>query len=490
MPPYYLAFDVDRIQDTLFQCNWIRLVRDGSRRISEVVSEHGIREGLAYAVGGDAASSDIIFADGGSGLIKVPGNHSTSTDAGARLEEWFERRTKFATLAATTLSCDWQPKGRWAEPSQQIPRFAPLAPTTFGQIYQRLALDLDRRKTSRHPAFFEAVSASGQLCETCGLRLATSKKSERQICLPCSARYQADVRGNYAYDTLEELATDGLIALVYLDGNNVGDKRRKAADSEANLRSFARRLADLINSGLRAIAQNGNHAPLALGGDDIAVIVGGKEALTVLHQFHQAVAEPARKLGISFSAGIMVAPHHTPIPLFHRAAVELCRSAKEYHHRLGRQNQHDEWTCDIAVSTGSSPMASDVLALRRDHLVRRCGAEVLRLYGGPFRMADIEQRCKAIQDSKLFGVSESSLRNTAEACLSMSRSESTLFVRAQWARDGGLRSWAAKHYPKRADFPWRQSEHDRGELVTDLVDLVRWRSCFATDLAQQPKAKS
>jgi hypothetical protein len=493
MATFYLAFDVDRIQRSIFESNWLPLVRAGSLLLAEQTAEKNITELLRDPSPAGAAPQEmrVIFASGGGGLLEVNAPDGQAVEQVARaLERRFTADVQFTSLTTAWIDKSLRWQGSAAPTAGVVPRFDALPGTDFGRTFRRLNLILEERKRGRAAvSVVELPGWWGQPCTSCGLRPAVSARREgrRLLCPPCARRCRYhDDNPDEGYLEIEAVADErGQIGLICFDGNAVGSARECAADrGEEQLKQFARALRSAIHTGLRAVEQRrveGGVNPLALslGGDDVALIVPGKSVLQVLRTFEsrvrQALAQRRDVLGdITFGAGAVVAPSHTPIPFLHAYAEKLCTNAKAlWRHQKGEST----WTCDLAVLTGSSPLGDDIDAIRRrEFAVERAGEQLL-LSCGPWTLEGLWQRSNALRSLESNGVSTSVLRELAAACHRMTRHESMLVANAQWARHEPLRRWVSEVeiYKQPDDFPWRESKRWKVKFETDLGDLVRWR---------------
>jgi hypothetical protein len=215
--------------------------------------------------------------------------------------------------------------------------------------------------------------------------------------------------------------------------------------------------------------------------------VQGDRALLALRAFQMGVQEYQRRqaalAGVSFSAGVIVAAHRTPIPQLHKYALELCRSAKTFGRRIQKTDKLPTapWTCDIAILTGSSPLATGVRSVRQNLLTIERGRERLRLTSGPWTFDRLMRLAEALNLLGTCGVASSALHNLVEALATMDRVESTAFARAQWARNKLLRAWVGLTQDM-SEWPWRECRTGEANFETDLADLARWRGRLDADL--------
>lgn len=157
---------------------------------------------------------------------------------------------------------------------------------------------------------------------------------------------------------------EGPVALVYADGDGMGDVIRGIETPEAFTR-FARTVDEAVRSAFCAavnaafppeeqeFAQRVPVIPLMLGGDDVLAYVRGDRALRFASALSRAFFEKTRDHTISI--GMAVARKNQPFAALLEQAEELLKSAKKYRAKL-RESQKDAAaprTIDIHWSTAS-----------------------------------------------------------------------------------------------------------------------------------------
>jgi hypothetical protein len=151
-------------------------------------------------------------------------------------------------------------------------------------------------------------------------------------------------------DDLEELATnteprdrlDGKIALFYADGNAFG-KLRAAASTVDQRKDFARRLDEIRDSFLRALARTAQADPswrtkedrlrletLMVGGDEMLIAVPAWCGWQTLRLFFDTVADAEFKgQPMTWSAGLVFCHHKAPLLGVRKLAEDLADQAKQ-----------------------------------------------------------------------------------------------------------------------------------------------------------------
>lgn len=138
---------------------------------------------------------------------------------------------------------------------------------------------------------------------------------------------------------LDKLVTkkgeDSLLAIIYIDGNNMGAKVKNAIrglksyeDCVAALRRFSESIEkDYITDRIREIETGIGKRPVIMAGDEINLICNAHEALKIARTY----LEGLRKSGSDKSscAGIAVFHSHAPYADAYRIAEECCESGKK-----------------------------------------------------------------------------------------------------------------------------------------------------------------
>lgn len=254
--------------------------------------------------------------------------------------------------------------------------------------------------------------ANQQICSLCNKRLVeinlSSYKGEKnkRVCQSCYHKIVAgrnttiylddmkDVLKNYSItlpvskfsDSLNELNSDEIV-LIYGDGNNMGAFVEKLASFQA-YRYFSY-LTDSITKATvyttlyeimkDDLANDGNaqFEILAVGGDDVLVIVPGKYGLTLARRFgekfDQAFIQYSNneiendKEGMTLSVGVCIGHYKLPFATLFKTASELLKSAKAY-------KKNDDsiigGTIDFMRLKSSVPYAGNLDTYRNTYFIR------------------------------------------------------------------------------------------------------------------------
>lgn len=413
--PHLVMFDADRIKEFVFATGRLKEIRGASQLVRDATDAEDIQGPLGLA------SDQIIFAEGGSGLLKV--------ESGRKAEEVCRQlgQRYHATTHGATLTAIAEPKdGGFHEAVQRAAR------------HLRLAKE-DRRARLQHPQ-----SPFSQPCASCGARPATyAYPPEDLLCITCyGKRDRADsLRRDLAaeaklplvstpwgerfvkslpqtrqvewedallpYD-LNDLARlsrpNNYLGFLYADGNGLGDLVQQQ-QTEDEYRRFSRRVSCSTRAALwlalqmhfpepRA-GQDGRYAPfelIALGGDDVILVTVADQAvplaLTLGRLFQHISAAlaglPADKITLeealeagrkawdaldnppegedvfTLSSGVVIAHPGQPILNLEEQARELLHRAKRFCRGQAATDFH----------VVSSPVLRSLDDIRREEYVR------------------------------------------------------------------------------------------------------------------------
>ena len=172
--------------------------------------------------------------------------------------------------------------------------------------------------------------------------------------------YKADKSNN-----LDEL--EGLTAVIYIDGNAMGDKLKRCDDSSYDrgvekLRSFSRQVDEcFVQKPLAAIkeaVQGGGFRKVIGGGDEITVICKAELAWDILCAYYDALDKCRLRLpgsgpdgeACTACAGIAVFHAKTPFDLTDAIAEAACENAKKRAHREDNCCCVDFYYCHTGVT--------------------------------------------------------------------------------------------------------------------------------------------
>lgn len=165
-------------------------------------------------------------------------------------------------------------------------------------------------------------------------------------------------------DDLENL--DGLTAVIYIDGNSMGKKLMKCADSDYNrgvkkLRSFSENVNRVFVTNplgkMREVvgsSENKGFRQVIGGGDEITIICDAKIALKLVEVYFNSLIESNKDLPEDEKnyacAGIAVFHAKSPFTVAYEIAEAACESAKERAHEKN-DNYLDFYYCHASITT-------------------------------------------------------------------------------------------------------------------------------------------
>ena len=238
------------------------------------------------------------------------------------------------------------------------------------------------------------------------LRSVLTPKALADAPLPVLRPYaaaQGDLAGElqkYAFpaefDKLGQRETEDYMAIVHIDGNNMGEKFRSCdtltkrknlslAVRQKSIQSFCALLACIIGDydtlGKHLSLQEADDGkkllplrPIVLGGDDMTFVCTAKYALT----FTRLVIEGLNRLGIDSCGGISILPTAYPFFRGYEIAEQLCGAAKAK--MRARQQAGGSCWLDFAILHGEQPPTLE--QIRAQQYKAKCGA----MHFGPYHV--------------------------------------------------------------------------------------------------------
>lgn len=408
--PYLLAVDVDRIQAYVFE----------SARLPEVRGASALLSALGDAAEALLPDPEALCYQAGGALLGCL--EATPCEAEAlrrKLEAHFANGTgQAASATAVALPCGSHPRDDDAE---------------FGLRRDEAARLLRDRKL-RKETMPLALAAGLLTCTSCDQRPADGGTvpdpdggEPRWICQACALKrgekklqetYLARLRAASGHGeaagwarTLEEIAVDGLIGMVLLDGDGMGglfrglgwDSTRKlsAALREALPGAVFATLGGLVSTDVRERPEGGEESyfraqVLYIGGDDLLLIVPGAQALRAAADLSAAFSAQIAPLledipelrgapPPTLSGGVVIARSHYPVYFLHELAQQLCHSAKAG--RTLSAGRAEGWL-DFLVLRSSSAAASSLPQLR-EQMTGFDGRDLWQLHDRPYPLGEL-----------------------------------------------------------------------------------------------------
>lgn len=389
---------------------------------------------------------------------------------------------------------------RWQEADRDL--------SDFGAWVRLLGHDLRRRKQEKRYAPFVETPPHAERCQACRTRPAALVHPHYgdplALCPECAQKNEHSERAIWRDRFEDKLKTwypesarryfgqydkgavpmdisviasacaprnhnkQNYVAFIYADGDGVGafvESQRTRADfermshllDEATWRAVTFALANNLAlqpldnplyadaTGAQRLRVTQPFEIIAVGGDDVMLIVPAHAALRIAHDMattfrrfmdEQAMQEGARRL--SLSVGIVIAPAHTPVRLMRDFAEELLKKGAK-----PRAKEAGEAAIDFQIFTSTAIYGAGVMSLRNhapyailldDAPTAR--ARPLRLYYRPYTLTELDRLLNALQALDAVSFPTSQLAQLAQA-LERGRRRATLFYLYQRSRLSG-----------------------------------------------------
>lgn len=473
LPVVLLMADVDAVKSYVYETRTLPEIRGGSEILQDV--EEAIREKFE----GDLSKECVLYCGGGGLLAVLP---ATEGDVWVReIERLYLEKTRVVT-ATVVVSRPVGYRGIFrglfpqdAESLQALSgkgvaqdllysHFEALSSNrverkNFGELVAKLASELQwEKRKKQYVPFFETFPIHAR-CTSCGKRPGVQEDLEDLLCEVClmkrkrgreERRYFLEDFVRFLEETenvsipiqrengelrypkdIETLLgkEEGHIALLYADGNNMGDVLQRVP-SPAIYRHFSEALERATKESLfsalwdtfgeKKLCDTGKSLPfeiIALGGDDLVVIVPGNAgwtlALAFLEAFenHEDIRELQKEidkyfpepLKLSMSLGLAIADSKYPVGFLLHLAEGLLKRAK----RLARERKEGT-LCHLWLR--SPVLAEEVDGLLQALYVR----EKVELTARPYTLGEAKHLTGIVRQLESLGIGRSQLRDFAE----------------------------------------------------------------------------
>ncbi len=332
--------DADKIHEYVFSPRKLKLIRGGSsvqerlNRQALLVALTGLGHGNAHEDDGffihdtpsveEGADWEVIYAGGGTVMCHFL-ERVKAEEFCREAHRIFYRQAGAATV--TTAIADWQ--------------------GCFKETLAAARAQFELAKAGGHRRIFSGHTPYWKTCESCGVGAAGL--GANSLCRACKARSEAGgsesrffrrVNAKLGHrlkeaNDFEEVAGDEYLAMLYIDGDAMGEYIAKAGGPLKNdYRDLSKKVAMVVETGLvDACASIAARLPpnaiapfeaLLIGGDDAIMLVRASYAIDFLLKFDEAWQLD----GVFYSAGVVWAHHHFPISQFLEHTEVMLRSAK------------------------------------------------------------------------------------------------------------------------------------------------------------------
>jgi hypothetical protein len=517
-----IAADTDRVKSYVFESARLPEVRGASALLTHLNESE-----ISTVLWRDfrLPPECLLYAAGGSVLIVAP--TALAKPIAESIEQLYLQQTRMATISAVY---------RPTRPREWV-RGVGGSEGRFGDLVEWLGYDLRRAKESRafYPFFYAPPHA--KRCDSCEVRPAEHKERDPDgrdtfLCRACQRkrdfgrdrksayisqfedflrregeataygrhfnRLRPDhtVHGAQNLDDIgkgAEARARGYVGVIYTDGNDIG-KRIQGSQTPAEYRTLSEELLRATKQAtFRALAErsllkeiqtaNGENQwrhcfeIIAIGGDDVFLIVPGDVALDIVVAL---CAEFEREFDgrLTMSAGVLIMRDHFPIYHARNIVESLLKSAKKAGRRALQQDGAIPAHVEFQVITGDSSLSEDLEAYRKEVYGDKPRFERYRLSERPYRLDALRRLLQAgrwarrhLPASQLYQLQQAVVEHTPMwtqlwyryqlARAKDSKQEATLLKFHQWLFNSD--PWSD------TDAPWRRED---GQWTTPIVDLA------------------
>lgn len=257
-------------------------------------------------------------------------------------------------------------------------------------------------------------------------------------------------------------ASDGFVAYIYADGNNMGAYIRNQIKTPEDYQRFSRDVFEATEQSVYwalahhvhpyeytpdAKSSRDNKSPvwihpfeiITIGGDDVLLIVPAKSALAVAqaigekfeqilaqtgryplasdrpqnlaacHRYRPSTARPCQS-SLSISSGVLITAENTPIYYADKLVSQLLKSAKKQAKKLQNKGYYGG-TVDFLTLKAVTMISSNIDAFREEGLTVRFPSrqQDLKLYAAPYTLHELGGLIKTVQAVKRVGFPKSQL---------------------------------------------------------------------------------
>lgn len=228
------------------------------------------------------------------------------------------------------------------------------------------------------------------------------------------------------------------IGVIYGDGNNMGFIIQKLT-SMSEFRYFSKKTEyaayKATFDAVAEVIRDSSFEVIALGGDDIFIIVPGDVALETAVRLGEIFDSEFKRFGggsgnnpVTMSVGLVIAYHKKPVQYLFNIAQELLKSAKEK-----SRNNNSGGTIDVAVLESFGSFAASVKEFRKNTLEKKddMGNTTSRLTLRPYSWAQTKSIMGLIKklksDDSKGRPSRGNLYNLRKMLIDNTKEEATLY---------------------------------------------------------------
>lgn len=273
----------------------------------------------------------------------------------------------------------------------------------------------------QHPAEIKCNNNNEKeelICQVCNLKRKYSREMKRSQQLSFFMNEFAEVASNWnkeyiskcQIDTIDDIGrvskVNNRIALIYCDGNRMGQRIRQIA-SIKDYKEFAtgidkairgatyETLAEFLSPEKSPDEPDKKVFPfeiLLIGGDDLILVMAAERALKVTAEISKRFSQKTEeycKQRLTLSAGVVFAHYHHPINLMVQSAESLLKSAKKVvlpPDGSGKEEPSIDFL-ELAEFSGANVVSS-----RKEKYTYFLGGETFELIGRPYTFSKLEEK--------------------------------------------------------------------------------------------------
>lgn len=523
-----ISADTDRVKSYVFESARLPEVRGASVRLADL-NETEIAELLWRDFG--LPHECLLYAAGGSALIVAP--TALAKPIVESVEQLYLRETGIATISAVS---------RPTRPREWV-KGVGSGDGKFGDLVEWLGYDLRRAKDSRAFYPFFHAPPHAKRCDSCEVRPAQRQDRDPDgratfLCTVCQrkrefgrdrkstyirqfesflkeegkttayGRHFADVSQTHTVciaqnlDDIGKGADDrakGYVGVIYTDGNDIGNQIQ-GSQTPAEYRTLseellrATKLATFSALTERSLLKKIQTAEgenrwthcfeiIAIGGDDVFLIVPGDVALDIAAKLCTAF-EGEFDGCLTMSAGVLIMRDHFPIYYARNIVESLLKSAKKSGRREARKDGRQDGTVpayvDFQVITGDSSLSEDLEDYRQQVYTARSPFADYRLIQRPYRLDALNHLLGLGRWARRY-LPASQLYQLRQAVVEHAPMWAQLWYRYQLARakastqEGNLLNFHQQIFNScpwsDADAPWRRADQHRTTPIVDLAEI-------------------
>lgn len=354
-----------KIKKYFLENNRIKDIR-GASTIIKYMNEEVTREFLSQHYIEECA----LYCGGGNILMLLPGGEGSKVCK--QLEERFARVSLTARVAFEFISCtinelfnDYSQKMKILHERLEERKKTKVYPINPDSDLKEIVIDGKKIDFSQ----VERINSHGEVvCGLCNVRdakyVVITPEGRMPACPSCMRKnmvgrdkaifyeeYQRVIGASPIWDvaSISDLKdSHGHVAVIYADGNNMGSVVMNISNPLQNM-YFSRKVdyttKRCVYSAIRKVmGDNARFEAIALGGDDVFIIVPGNVSLEIANEIIKGF-DQSFNYEITISAGICIAKHNTPLQSMFQVAQSKLKSAKA----LARKSEVKHGTVDVEV---------------------------------------------------------------------------------------------------------------------------------------------